>query len=194
MIIFNMTQTVQLFLPNEFYEELLYQYEDKDADLRKMVFGFLTPLGKQGKLALLSKNIQVRVMKNGKMEMENRDLVDIDLEATAVKSNKDWIPAKVTKAEIKIYQITISDRLYKDLTTFGKVYCARLKIYNDTLDTKSPDYKKNLATLPDCFEQILQDNVVGNLSNQIAQGIEKEYEEEFKELEKKLDDKKPPKR
>lgn len=194
MIIFNMTQLIKLFLPNEFYEELLYQYEDKDADLRKMVFGFLTPLGKQGKLALLSKSIQVRVMKEGKMEMENRDLVDIDLEATAVKSNTAWIPSKVTKEEITTYELSISDRLYKDLTTFGKVYCARLKIYNDTLDTKAPDYKTQLATLPSCFEQILQDNVVGNLSNQIAQGIEKEYEEEFAELEKKIDDKKPPKR
>jgi hypothetical protein len=187
-----MTETIKLFLPNEFFEELLYQYEGKDSDLRKMVFGFLTPLGKQGKLALLSKSIQVRIMKGDKMEMENRDLADIDLEATAVKSNERWIPEKVTKEEIKIYELSISDRLYKDLESFGKIYCARLKIYNDTLDTKAPDYKEKLATLPSCFEQILQDNVVGNLSNQIASGIEKEYEEEFAELEKKIPT--PPKR
>lgn len=189
-----MTKKVKLFLPNEFYEELLYQYEDKDADLRKMVFGFLTPLGKQGKLALLSKSIQVRILKKGKMEMENKDLKDLDLEATAVKSDPNWIPEKVTKEEIKIYELSISDRLYVDLVSFGKIYCARLKIYNDSMGEKAPGSDDTAAKLPACFEQIIQDNVVGNLSNQIAQGIEKEYTEEFEEMEKKIKDKKPPKR
>jgi hypothetical protein len=193
-----MTKTIKLFLPKEFHEELLYQYEDKDADLRKLVFGFLKPLGKQGKMVLLNKSIQARVLKNGQMTMEEKDLKDIDLEKTAVKPDDNWIPEKVTRDEIEIYTITVSDRLFADLVVFAKVFCARLKIYNDSLDVSAKDYDDKVAKMPSCFEQIVQDNVIGNLSQSVATNIDKEYDEDFDEMEKKLKeklgDKMPPKR
>lgn len=194
MNIFNMTKIIKVFLPKEFHEELLYQYEDKDADLRKLVFGFLKPLGKQGKMVILNKSIQARVMKNGQMAMEEKELKDINLDETAVGNDDNWIPEKVTKEEIEIYTISVSDRLYGDLTTFAKVFCARLKIYNDSLDKEAKDYEEKVAKLPKCFEQIIQDNVVGSLSQSVAQNIDKEYDEEFDEMEKELKDKEPPKR
>ena len=184
-----MTKTIKLFLPNEFHDELLYQYEDKDADLRKLVFGFLKPLGKQGKMVKLNKMIQARVMKDGKMSMEEKDLKDINLEKTAVAEDTEWIPEKVTKEEIKIYSLSVSDRLFEDLEYFGQVFCARLGIYNESLDKTAKDYDDKFAKMPACFEQIIQDNVVGALSNSIAEGIDKEYDEEFAEMEKSIKEK-----
>lgn len=189
-----MTQTIKLFLPNEFHEELLYQYEGKDADLRKLVFGFLTPMGKQGKMVILNKMVQVRVWKDGKMAMEEVKLKDINLEKTAVGADDKWIPEKVTNEEIKTYSLSVSDRLFDDLQMFAKVFCARLDIWNKSLDKKAKEYKEQVALMPACFEQIIQDNVITQLSNALAGNIDTEYQEEFDELEKKLEDKKPPKR
>lgn len=194
IIIIIMTKTIKLFLPNQFYEELLYQYEDKDADLRKLVFGFLTPLGKQGKMVALNGAIQAKVMREGKIVMDVIDLKDVDLDKFSLKSDPSWIPEKVTKDEIKTYSQQISDRLYDDIVYFGKVFCARLELYNNSLDKKAPDYKQQIAIFPACIEQVIQDNIVGQLSQALAGNIDKEYNEEFAEMEKKLADKKPPKR
>lgn len=184
-----MTKTIKLFLPNEFYEELLYQYEGKDGDLRKLVFGFLKPLGKQGRMSILNKMVQARVIKDGKITMKDVELKDIDLEKTAPKPDPEWIPDKVTKDEVKIYEQSISDRLFDDLVTFSKVFCARLVVYNESLDKKSKDYKDQKAEQPACFEQVIQDNVVGQLSNAIAGNIDTDYDEEFEEMEKAIEDK-----
>ena len=180
-----MTKTIKLFLPNEFHEELLYQYEDKDADLRKVVFALLKPLAKQGKMTKLSGNIQCRIMKDGTMAMEDKPLKEVDLEKLAPKSDEKWIPEKVTKEEIKTYSLTVSDRLFEDLWYFAKIFAARLDIWNNTLDTKGENYDKDKAKQPACFEQVIQDNVVGALSRTISDGIEKDYDEEFAELDKK---------
>ena len=180
-----MTKTIKLFLPNEFHEELLYQYEDKDADLRKIVFGLLKPLGKQGKMSKLSGNIQCRIKKEGVMAMEEKPLKEVDLEKLAPKSDENWIPEKVTKEEIKIYSLTVSDRLYEDIWYFAKIFCARLDIWNESLDPKDKDYEKEHAKQPACFEQVVQDNVVGQLSRTISEGIETDYDEEFAEMDKK---------
>lgn len=180
-----MTKTVKLFLPNDFHEELLYQYEDKDADLRKVIFGLLKPLAKQGKMTKLGGQIQCRIKKNGQIVMEEKPVKEVDLEKFAPKSDENWIPEKVTKDEIKIYSLTVSDRLYEDIWYFAKLFCARLEIWNTSLDIKSKDYDKDLATQPSCFEQIVQDNVVGSLSRQLSDNVEKDYDEEFAELDKK---------
>lgn len=189
-----MTKTITLFLPNDFHEELLYQYEGRDGDLRKLVFGFLTPLGKQGKMVKLNGSLQARVMVNGKPTMKETDLREVDLEKNAVKSDEKWIPPKVTKDEIQIYKQKVSDRLHEDLVYFGKVFCARLDIYNKSLSKEDTKDKDKVAVFPKCFEQIIQDNTIGQLSQALAGNIDKEYEEEFTELEKKIEDKKPPKR
>ena len=180
-----MTKQIKLFLPNDFHEELLYQYEDKDADLRKVVFGLLKPLAKQGKMTKLGGSIQCRIKKDGKMSMEEKPVKEVDLEKTAPTSDDNWIPEKVTKEEIKIYSLTVSDRLFEDIWYFAKLFCARLEIWNASLDTKSEDYKKDKATQPACFEQIVQDNVVGSLSRTLSENVEKDYDEEFEELDKK---------
>ena len=133
-----MTKTVKLFLPNEFHEEMLYQYEDKDADLRKLIFGLLKPLGKQGVMIKLNKTMQGKVKKNDKTVIETIELKNINLDETTVGHNPDWIPEKVTREEIKIYELTVSDRLYDDLVHFGKVYCAGIKLHNNTLDKEAP--------------------------------------------------------
>jgi len=185
-----MTKEISLFLPNPFYEEIIYQYEGKDMDLRKLVFGFLTPLAKQGKMVKLNGSIQARVYKDGKLAMEEKELKTVDLITHAVNSDSKWIPEKVTQEEIKIYKMSISDRLYEDLIYFGKVFCARLSIYNDSLDKKAEDYKDKEAKYPACIEQIIQDNVVGQLSQSVAGNIDNEYLEEFNELEKNIADKK----
>lgn len=184
-----MTKEISLFLPNPFYEEIIYQYEGKDMDLRKLVFGFLTPLAKQGKMVKLNGSIQARVYKDGKLAMEEKELKTVDLITHAVGSDSKWIPEKVTPEEIKIYNMSISDRLYEDLIYFGKVFCARLSIYNDSLDKKAEDYKDKEAKYPACIEQIIQDNVVGQLSQSVAGNIDNEYLEEFNELEKNIADK-----
>ena len=184
-----MTKEISLFLPNPFYEEIIYQYEGKDMDLRKLVFGFLTPLAKQGKMVKLNGSIQARVYKDGKLAMEEKELKTVDLITHAVGSDSKWIPEKVTQEEIKIYNMSISDRLYEDLIYFGKVFCARLSIYNDSLDKKAEDYKEKEAKFPACIEQIIQDNVVGQLSQSVAGNIDNEYLEEFNELEKNIADK-----
>lgn len=193
-----MTKLIKLFLPNDFHEELLYQYEGKDGDLRKLVFGFLTPLAKQGKMVLLNQMISAQIKPKEVPTVKNYTLSEVDLEKTAVPSNPDWIPEKVTREEIKIYEQTISDRLYKDLVTFGKVYCARVKLLNDSLDTKSKEYKKNFSEPPKCLEEIIQNAIVNLLSVAVAGNVDKEYGEEFAEMEKKLAEKKkdktPPKR
>ena len=75
-----MTKTISLFLPNAMHEEVLYQYEGKDADLRKLIFGLLTPLGKQGKMVKLSGSLQARVYKDGKLAMEDKEIKNIDME------------------------------------------------------------------------------------------------------------------
>jgi len=183
-----------LFLPNEFHEELLYQFEDKDADLRQLVFGFLTPLGKQGKMVILNKNVQAQILVDGKRSMKVVPLDDIDLEKSAVASDGQWIPEKVKKEEIKIYSLTVSNRLHEDLVTFGKVFCAQVDIFNDSLDKKHKDYKEQFAKMPTCFEQIIQDHVINQLSTAIAGKIDDGYKEEFAELEKQIEDKKSPKR
>ena len=187
-----MTHKVKLFLPNDFYEEVLYQFEGKDADLRKLIFSFLTPIGKQARMSKLNGSVQCRFMKEGKTVMEDVELKDIDLEKHAPKSIDTWIPSKVTIDEIKIYELSVSERLYKDLTLFGKIWCARLQKWNDSLDPKSNDYKTQVATQPACIEQILQDNVVTQLSKTVSENIEKDYQEEFIEIEKKIP--KPPTR
>ena len=184
-----MTKEISLFLPNPFYEEIIYQYEGKDMDLRKLVFGFLTPLAKQGKMVKLNGSIQARVYKDGKLAMEEKELKTVDLITHAVGSDSKWIPEKVTPEEIKIYNMSISDRLYEDLIYFGKVFCARLSIYNDSLDKKAEDYKEKEAKFPACIEQIIQDNVVGQLSQSVAGNIDNEYLEEFNELEKNIAEK-----
>lgn len=184
-----MTKTITLLLPNEFHEELLYQYENKDGDLRKLVFSFLTPLGKQGKMVKLNGTIQARIYKDGKLAMEEKDLKEVDLEEFAVGTNPDWIPEKITKDEVKAYTQEISERLYDDLVYFGKVFCARLSIYNKSLDSKAPDFKDKEAKYPACIEQIIQDNVVGQLSQAVAGNIDTEYDEEFNEMEKGIAEK-----
>lgn len=189
-----MTKIIKLFLPKDFHEELLYQYEGKEGDLRKLIFGLLTPLGKQGKMVLLNQLLTTRIKPKGVLTVKDFELKDIDLDKTAVTSDPAWIPEKVTKEDIVQYEQSISDRLYQDLVTFGKVYCARLIIYNDSLDKDSKEYKKDLAIIPKCFEQIIQDNVVNALSSTIASNIDKEYNEEFAEMEKKITEKKGPKR
>lgn len=184
-----MTKTIKLFLPKDFYEELLYQYEGKEGELRALVFSYLKPLGKQGRMVKLNQTIQTRVMKDGKMAMEETDLKEIDFEKTSVKPDSEWIPEKVTKEEIKIYSLTVSEKLYEDLAYFAKVFCARLLIYNDSLDKKSPEYKNQVAVPPTCFEQIIQDNVVNQLSGAVSVNIDKEYDEEFAEMEKTIAEK-----
>lgn len=178
-----MTKTVKIFLPKEFHEELLYQYEDKDADLRKVVFGFLKPLAKQGKMVLLNKMLTARVMENGKMSMKDFELKDIDLQKYAVPFNDSWIPEKVTREEINTYSLTISDRLFDDLCSFAEIFCARYQLYNDSITDPKKDKPLDM---PACFEQIIQDNVVSQLSNTIASNIDKEYDEEFSEMEKTI--------
>jgi len=186
-----MTKIIPLFLPNAMFEEVLYQFENKDTDLRKLIFGLLTPLGKQAKMVALGGSIQARVYKDGKLTMKDVDLKDVDLEKTAVKSDSEWIPTKVTKDEIKIIKHTVSNRLYEDLMLFSKVFCARLTLYNESLDKKDKDYKTKVATMPVCFEQVIQDNVVGPLSQAVATNIDSEYQVEFDEMEKKIEEKKP---
>lgn len=189
-----MTETIKLFLPNEFHEELLYQFEDKDADLRALVFSFLKPLGKQGRMSILNKSVQAQILIDGKRSMKVVPLKEIDLEKSAVKSDDTWIPEKVTKEEIQIYKLTVSNKLYEDLVTFGQVFCAQVDIFNESLDKKHKDYKQQFAEMPKCLEQIIQDHVINQLSTAIAGKIDSGYDEEFAELEKKIEDKKPKKR
>ena len=186
-----MTKSIKLFLPNEFHEELLYQYEDKDADLRKVVFGLLKPLGKQGKMTKLGGSLQCRIMKDKSMVMEEKALKDIDIEKLAPKSDEKWIPEKVTKDEIKTYELTVSDRLFEDLWYFAKLFTTRLDIWNKTLDPKSESYEKDKAKMPACFEQIIQDNVVAALSRTISENVDKDYDEEFAEMDKSKKQNKP---
>jgi len=194
LIILTMTKIIKLFLPNDFHEELLYQYEDKDKDLRKLVFGFLKPFGTQGKMVKLNQSIQARIMKDGKMTSEDVSLKDVNVEKFTVPSDPKWIPEAVTSDEVTEYTQSVSQRLYDDLWYYGKVYCARLQLYNDSLDKKSPTHDKDVAILPKCFEQIIQDSVVPQLSQSVVGNIDKEYDEEFEEMEKKIIDKKPPTR
>ncbi len=186
-----MTKKIKLFLQKEFYEEMLYQYEGKDSDLRKVVFDILTPFGKQGKMTKLHQIIQARTPKNvnGKPDVIEKKLSDINLEQIKIESDNTWLPKNIEKESLREYVLTISERLYDDLVFYGKVYCIRLQIYNDLL----PKGDKP-AELPTCFEQIIQDNVVGSLINSVGNNIETEYLEEYDELEKKIEDKKPPKR
>ncbi len=182
-----MTKEIKIFMTKDFYEEVLYQFEEK-ADLRKLVFGYLKPLAKQGKLVKLNSSIQARVMKDGQMTMKEMDLKDIDLEITAVASDPAWIPES-TGEEGQIYKQSISQGFYDDLVYFGKVFCARLKIYNDTLDPKAKDYEDKIAKFPACFEQIIQDNTINQLSNAVGTNIDKGYDEEFAQMEKSITDK-----
>lgn len=181
-----MTKKIKLFLNSEFYDEMLYQYEEKDADLRKLIFSLLSPLGKQGKMTKLHQIIQARTPKdiNGKPEVVEKKLSEVNLDKTKVESDSTWVPKNIK--DIREYLLSISERLYEDLVFYGKVYCARLTIYNEYLEK---GVKK--AELPTCFEQIIQDNVVGLLINSVGNNIEAEYLEEHEELEKKLANKIP---
>lgn len=184
-----MPKEIQIFMTKDFNEEVLNQYEGDGTGLRKLVFGFLSPLGKQGKMVKLNGTIQARVMKNGQMAVKELELEDVDLEATAVGSDPKWIPEKIKVEDIKIYKQSISQGLYDDLVYFGNVFCARLKIYNDTLDKKSKDYDDKVAKFPTCLEQIIQDNVIGQMSNAIGANIDKNYDAEFIEMEKVIAEK-----
>jgi len=128
-------------------------------------------------------------MKNGQMVMKELELKDINLEETAVGSDPKWIPKSIEAEDVKIYKQTISQGLYDDLIYFGKVFCARLKIYNNTLDKGSKDYDDKVAKFPTCIEQIIQDNVIGQMSNAVGANIDKNYEEEFAEMEKVIAEK-----
>lgn len=178
-------------MPKPFHEELLYHYEGKEGELRKLVFDILKPLAKQGKMVLLNQTIQARVYKDGKITLDSKELKEINLEKTAVKSNPDWIPPNSNKEELETYTQTISDRLMEDLILFGKVFCARLEMYNASLDKNSKDYESQFAKMPECFEQIIHDNVLVSLANSMSENIDKDYDEEFTEMEKKLESKKP---
>jgi len=181
-----MTKTIKLFLPKEFYDEMLYQYEEKDAELRTLVHGFLKPYGKQAKMALLHNNIQVRLIKKGKIEIEEQILKELGLENSTLSFNKDWLPEKMEKGNIEVYSLTISDRLYEDLLNFAKIYIVRLDMWNDSVNADAGEDGKiaedRLAKLPVCFEQIIQDVTIQNLTQAVEENIDKEYDEEFTEL------------
>lgn len=181
-----MTKIVKLFLPKEFYDELLYQYEEKDAELRTLVHGFLKPYGKQAKMAFLHSNIQVRLIKKGKIEIEEKDLKELGLENSTLSFNEDWIPEKMEKENIKIYSLTISNRLYGDLLNFAKIYIVRLDMWNDSVNADTGENGKiaedKIAKLPVCFEQIIQDVTIQNITQAVEQNIDKDYDEEFTEL------------
>lgn len=184
-----MPKEIKIFMTKDFNEELLNQYEGDGTGLRKLVFGFLKILGKQGKMVKLNGTIQARILKNGQMAMKELELKDVDLESTAVTSDPKWIPENIEAEDVKAYKQSISQGLYDDLVYFGKVFCARLKIYNDTLDKKSKDYEEKVAKFPTCIEQIIQDNVISQMSNAIGANIDKNYDEEFAEMEKVIAEK-----
>lgn len=193
------TKVIKLFLLKEVYEELLYQYEGKDRDLRKLIFGYLTPLGTDGKMAILNGSINTKQMKYtdekqgdktvkvGKMSMVPHDLKDFDLNEYTLESDPDWLPEKCKMEELSIYKLTISDRLYADLMNFVKIYAAGFQFYNDSLDKEAKDFKKDdIAVLPTCFEEVIQNFTVNALQAALTKNIGTGYEEEFEELEKKI--------
>jgi len=177
-----MTKPIKLFLPKEFYDELLYQYEGKDSDLKQLVHGFLKPFAKQGKMALLHNNMQVSVIKNNTEVFELKTLKEINLDSIVINHDENWIPEKLEKETSQIYTLSVSDRLYDDLLVFAKLYYFRTTVWNESIKNDENNIKFKIADIPACFEQIIQDVTIQNLTKAVEDNIDKEYDEDFTEL------------
>lgn len=191
-----MTHILKLFLPNDFYDEMMYQYKGEEGQkkLRALISSFVKPLGKQASLSILNGTTQVRIIKNGQLTMEEMSLKDLDYDNIQIGSDPDWIPERVTRDEIKIFEMSIPDRLHKDLMSFGRLFVARYTNWNKNLDKKDPAQLAQVAELPTCIEQVIQDTVITNLSNSLAQNIDADYDKGLEEIEKDIESKQPPKR
>ena len=182
-----MTKQIKLFMKNTVHEALLYQYEDKGADLRALFFHFLTPLGKQGKITKLHGVLSCMLMgDDGKLKQTDIKIKDVEFKKFEIAENPNWRPAGIAAADLVVHEQVISDGLYDDLMYFGKVFCARLAEYNKSLDPKIKNYQKAKAPMPSCIEQIIFENVIGQIAETINKNMDTNYDAEFEEIEKEI--------
>lgn len=183
---------LQVFLNEDSLVALEDEFVDKDDDLRHLIYDPVKSLAKQAKMILLNKQFVASVMDDDYKEKEQKTikLDEFDLEKFSVKSNVDWLPENVTKAEAKPYKIRVGDKTWGLLETFFKLYNARISIFNKSLDRGAKDYEKSKAKPATCWQQIIHDQLIGPVMVKIDKSIDKELEKEFEEVYKPKEDKK----
>jgi hypothetical protein len=186
---------VKIFLVDDAYVELEDAYVDKEKDLRAEVFQQIKTLCKSAKMTKVNKKLVVNLKETNdetaarEMKQDTVPLGDVNLEKYKIVHNADWIPEKMDKDEARTYTQKVGDNTWKYLELFYQIYCARIDLYNDSLEM--PGEKKEKADMPECFEQVMHEQLVSALNQIIMKNIEKEFDSEFKEIGEKEEGKKP---
>jgi hypothetical protein len=187
-------QVVKIFLVDDAYVELEDAYVDKEKDLRAEVSQQIKTLCKSAKMSKVNKSVIVNLKETDeetaqrKMKQDTVPWKDAKVDKYEVSYNPDWIPEKMEKADVKVYTQKVGDTTMRYLKLFYQIYCARIDLYNDSLEATE---KSEIAEQPKCFEQVIHEQLVNSLNQIIMKNIEKEFDAEFKEVEQALEDKKP---
>lgn len=177
-----MTKKIKIFLPVPAYDELMLQYKGKEQDLRKVVFGLVLPMIKSSKMSKLNQSVSARIVVDGKTVLEKFEFKLIDFKKFKIESSDSWIPEEMKDEPYKVYELSISERAYEELEFFSQLMMIRMDCYNQSLDKESPDYEKQVAKLPVCVEQVIQDGVMQQLIDMVTKNIENDFNQEFDKM------------
>lgn len=191
---YSMKQEIKIFLAGNTLVELEDAYVDKKKDLRTEIHQQIKVLCMGAKMTDVHRIIVVNLKKEnedtGERELaqEQIPLKEDDLSKYVISHDAAWIPEKMDKEDAKTYVQTVGDSTWRYLLYFAKIYCARIDLYNDSLNSYE---KSEVAKQPVCFEQIIHEQLINALNAIISKNMDKEFDLEFEEINKEEETKPP---
>lgn len=177
-----MSQTVKIFLTKDSYGELIHQFKDKEDELKKTMFRFVLPIAKIAKITKLNRQLQLNVPDGNKQKVDTMDFKDIDWDEIPVEPNAKWSPEDFKPEELQAYQLSITDRMWKEVCFFAKMHYVRQMEFNKRLDTSEKDYEERKKEMPTCVEQVLQEAVINPIMQKIQDNIDADFTKEWEEM------------
>ncbi len=168
-------------------EEAMIAFEDHFEDseeIRKFVFEKVKQLAKTAKLVRMNKAFTGPIEKDGNRKDETFYLKDVNLAHYEIDSDPTWLPKNIQKNDVKHYTLKVGEKTWDALQLFVKINIARIDLFNKSLDKSDNNYDAKLLEKPECFEQIIQENLIIQVYEKIGKNIDDELEKEDAELNK----------
>lgn len=189
-----MSDTIRVYLHEDALTQLLEQFDDKEKDLRKLVFDRIKTFTTDAKMIKLNKTFTARTIKNNLPFEDTFTLKEYPFDKhDALPSKPKWHPEKMDKDETKFYEINVTEKTMDYIKLFSQVYQNRILIFNKSIPKSDPNRNDILIDQAQCLEQLIHEQLYGTIMDKIRSAIEDEFDEEFEEANKSEEDEKPPK-
>ncbi len=175
-----MTYTVKVFLTEAALVELQDSFVDKKDDLQKFVYEQVRGLARVAKLSKIHDSFSANIEEEGTIKIETFNFTKENVLNYKIGHNEKWTPEKLENPSS--YSLKIGNKTMDYLELFAQVYLARMDKYNETVNEKDPNRKTKIVPQPDCFEQIIHEQLINSIYTMIQRNIDEAFDKENAEI------------